>query len=73
MPFERYVDDAVCQGRTQGQPEQLKAALEARFAACGLELHAGKTRIADCKDRNRKRDYPVTSFTILVLSTVNPR
>lgn len=71
IPFERYADDAVCHCRTKRQAEQLKAAVEARFAECGLELHTDKTKIAYCKDSNRKRDYPVTSFTILVLCAVN--
>ncbi|MGM0984996.1 MAG: group II intron maturase-specific domain-containing protein [Pseudomonadota bacterium] len=47
------------------QAEQLKAALEERFAACGLELHPEKTKIVYCKDDNRRQDYPVNSFDFL--------
>ena len=65
VPFERYADDGVCHCRSQQQAEQLKAALEERFAACGLELHPEKTKIVYCKDDDRRQDYPVHSFDFL--------
>lgn len=64
-PFERYADDGVCHCRSRQQAEQLKAALEERFAACGLELHPEKTKIVYCKDDDRREDYPVQSFDFL--------
>jgi len=65
IPFERYADDGVCHCRTKEQAEHLRAALEQRFADCGLELHPEKTKIVYCKDDDRGMDYPVTSFDFL--------
>jgi len=45
IPFERYADDAICHCRTEGQAMALRAALDARFADCGLTLHPDKTKI----------------------------
>ena len=65
VPFERYADDALCHCRTREQAEKLKAALERRFAACGLQLNQQKTKIVYCKDGERKMNYPMTSFDFL--------
>jgi RNA-directed DNA polymerase len=53
VPFERYADDAICHCRTRQEAEALRAALEARLAACGLMLHPQKTKIVYCQDTNR--------------------
>jgi RNA-directed DNA polymerase len=39
--------------------------LKQRFRECGLELHPDKTKIVYCKDENRKRIFPLNSFTFL--------
>ena len=65
IPFERYADDALCHCRTREQAEKLKAALEQRFAECGLQLNQQKTKIVYCKDGERRMNYPVTSFDFL--------
>ena len=65
IPFERYADDAVCHCRTKRQASHLKDALERRFEDCGLTLHPQKTRIVYCKDSDRQRSYPDTSFDFL--------
>lgn len=65
IPFERYADDSLCHCRTQEQAEQLKRALEQRFAECGLELHPQKTKIVYCKDDDRRQDHPDTGFDFL--------
>jgi hypothetical protein len=39
VPFERYADDGICHCKTLAQAQQLRAALERRFAECHLELH----------------------------------
>jgi len=65
VPFERYADDGICHCRTREEAEQLKAALEERFAECGLELHPQKTKIVYCKDDDRRGDYPNTAFDFL--------
>lgn len=65
IEFERYADDAVCHCQTQGQAEELRVALEERFAECGLELNAEKTKVVHCKDSSRRQEHPVTKFTFL--------
>jgi RNA-directed DNA polymerase len=72
IPFERYADDAVCHCRTREEAEDLKAALERRFAECRLELHPEKTKIVYCKDDDRGLEYPCTSFDFLSY-TFRPR
>lgn len=65
IPFERYADDGVAHCRSLKQAEMLKAALQTRFAQCGLELHPLKTRIIYCKDDDRTADYAATAFDFL--------
>jgi RNA-directed DNA polymerase len=71
-PFERFADDAVIHCRTLAEARQVLAALRARMAAVGLELHPDKTRIVYCKDNNRRGTFPVTEFTFLGF-TFRPR
>lgn len=72
IPFERYADDALCHCRTQDEAEDLKAALQRRFADCRLELHPEKTKIVYCKDDDRRLEYPCTRFDFLGY-TLRPR
>ena len=65
VPFERYADDAICHCRSAEEALALWSALQARFAACKLELHPEKTKIVYCKDANRRGDYPSTHFDFL--------
>ena len=65
IPFERYADDGICHCKTLAQAQQLRAALEARFAECHLELHPQKTRVVYCKDDDRRGAYPDHSFDFL--------
>ena len=65
VEFERYADDAVVHCATERQAQQVWAALSERLESVGLHLHPDKTRIVYCKDRKRRRDYAVTSFTFL--------
>jgi group II intron reverse transcriptase/maturase len=65
VPFERYADDVICHCRSEAQAVRLKTSIEQRFAACRLELHPQKTRIAYCKDDRRRGFYPVVSFDFL--------
>src|SRR6516162_1900653 len=51
--------------RTEEEADAIKAALQARLAACGLEMHPDKTQIVYCKDSNRKDAYPNTKFDFL--------
>ncbi len=43
----------------------MRAALDERFAACGLVLHPQKTKIVYCKDTNRKGRHPTILFDFL--------
>ena len=54
MRFERYADDAVMHCATERQARQVLAALDARMAEVGLQLHPDKTKIVYCKDSNRR-------------------
>jgi RNA-directed DNA polymerase len=53
----------LCVCVTERQALEVKERLGARFADIGLLLHPDKTKIVYCKDRKRRREYPVTSFT----------
>jgi len=61
----RYADDGLVHCKTEQQAQAVRAALEARFAECGLELHPDKTRIVYCKDGSRKGEYSNTKFDFL--------
>lgn len=65
IPFERYADDGICHCNTLAQAQELRAALERRFAECHLELHPQKTRVVYCKDDDRRGTYPEHSFDFL--------
>jgi RNA-directed DNA polymerase len=71
-PFERYADDALAHCASEKEAKQLLAALQKRFAECGLQLHPEKTRIVYCKDANRRANYPEQSFDFLGF-TFRPR
>ena len=61
----RYADDGLAHCRTEQEAEALKAELQARLAACGLEMHPTKTKIVYCKDGKRQSSYPNVKFDFL--------
>ena len=65
IPFARYADDVICHCSTEAQAKYLKNAIQQRFAACFLELHPQKTKIAYCCDDKRRGTYPVVQFDFL--------
>lgn len=65
IQFERYADDVICHCDSEAQAIALREALEHRFAVCKLELHPQKTKIAYCKDANRRGSYPMRGFDFL--------
>jgi len=65
VQFERYADDVICHCKSEIQAKQLRAELDARLAACKLQLHPDKTKIVYCKDENRRGRYPVQRFDFL--------
>jgi RNA-directed DNA polymerase len=65
LPWCRYADDGLVHCRTEAEAQAIKAALQARLAVCGLQMHPDKTRIVYCKDSNRRGSYPNTKFDFL--------
>ena len=65
VPFERYADDIICHCDSQAEAECLRAELEARLAACRLELHPEKTRVVYCADANRRGKHDLQRFDFL--------
>lgn len=65
IPFERYADDIIMHCRSETEAHKMLGALTRRFAECGLELHAGKTKIVYCKDTNRYGKHDSVSFDFL--------
>lgn len=74
FPFARFADDAVIHCRYRDQAEWMVNKLAQRFATCGLELNAEKTRVVYCCDSKRQRykSFPSVSFTFLGF-TFQPR
>jgi group II intron reverse transcriptase/maturase len=65
LPWCRYADDGLVHCHSEQEAIALKADLQVRLAACGLELHPTKTKIAYCKDGKRSGRYPNVQFNFL--------
>ena len=65
VPFERYADDIVIHCKSEEQTLSVHRNLIKRMTACKLELHPEKTKIAYCKDVNRRGNYDTVSFDFL--------
>jgi RNA-directed DNA polymerase len=65
VPWCRYADDGLVHCKTEAEAQNIKAALQSRFAECGLEMHPEKTHIAYCKDGRRRGSYSNTKFDFL--------
>ena len=65
LPWCRYADDGLVHCRSEQEAQALKAALHARLAVCGLELHPTKTKVVYCKDGKRQGAYPNVQFDFL--------
>jgi RNA-directed DNA polymerase len=65
IPFERYADDIVVHCKTEEESMEVREVLEKRLGECGLELNQEKTKIVYCRDKNRRKEYPNTSFDFL--------
>ncbi len=68
VPFCRYADDGLLHCRSKKQAYFVMNRITHRFKECGLEIHPEKSRIALCKDKNRKENYHVVSFDFLGFS-----
>jgi RNA-directed DNA polymerase len=64
-PFARYADDGVVHCRSEAQARAVKDSLQRRFQACGLELHAQKTRIVCCNVRQPREPSVHKKFDFL--------
>lgn len=65
MKWCRYADDGLVHCQSEAQAREIRQRLEHRFRECGLALHPDKTRIAYCKDVERKGKYEHTCFDFL--------
>jgi group II intron reverse transcriptase/maturase len=65
LPWCRYADDGLVHCRSEQEAQAVKAALQARLAECGLEMHPAKTKIVYCKDNRRRGSYPNVIFDFL--------
>lgn len=65
IAWARYADDGVTHCVSLKQANYLLNQLIKRFRRFGLEIHLGKTKIAYCKDDDRRGDYPNISFDFL--------
>jgi RNA-directed DNA polymerase len=65
LPWCRYADDGLVHCRNEQEAQALKSELQARLAACRLEMHPTKTKIVYCKDKKRKGTYPNVQFDFL--------
>jgi RNA-directed DNA polymerase len=64
-PWCRYADDGLVHCESMKEAQAIRAALEVRFAACGLTMHPAKTKIVYCKDANRAGTHNHTKFIFL--------
>ena len=65
VQFARYADDIVCHCDSLTQAEALRGELQARLAACRLELNLEKTRVVYCADADRRGSYAEKRFDFL--------
>lgn len=65
VPFERYADDGLIHCVSLAQAEHVLQAVRERLKDCGLELHPVKTKIAYCKDDDRRGIFELQKFDFL--------
>ena len=65
LEFERYADDAIIHCGSEAQAKLVLQAVRQRLQQCALELHPVKTKIAYCKDDDRRGEYEQTKFDFL--------
>jgi RNA-directed DNA polymerase len=72
LRFVRYADDAIIHCNNQAEAERVLKAIKQRMLDCGLEVNERKSKIAYCKNGNRKGSYKVVKFDLLGF-TFQPR
>ena len=65
VPFERYADDVVIHCVSRPQAQYVLECVQRRLRECRLEVHPEKTKIAYCKDGDRRGDYEHIKFDFL--------
>lgn len=65
VPFERYADDAIVHCKTEKQSVFVKWSIERRMVQHKLGLHPEKTKIAYCKDDDRRGTHSNEKFDFL--------
>jgi RNA-directed DNA polymerase len=65
VPWCRYADDGLVHCRSEQEAQAMMAALSARLAECGLQMHPDKTQIVYCRDGSRKERHPNKKFDFL--------
>ena len=64
-PWCQYADDGLVHCESVKEAQEIRLALEAPFAACGLTMHPTETKIVYCKDASRAGTRDHTKFTFL--------
>ena len=72
LRFVRYADDAIIHCNNQLEAEKVLKAIKQRMLDCGLEVNEMKSKIAYCKNANRKGSYKTVKFDFLGF-TFQPR
>jgi hypothetical protein len=70
--FKRYCGEVIVHARSEQHARELRAAIAARPAGCGLQLNEHKTRIVYCKDWARRGSDEHERFDFLEY-TLRPR
>lgn len=61
----RYADDGIIHCKSESQARQVMRMVAERLIECGLEMHPEKSRIVYCRDKSRRKAFPVVQFTFL--------
>ncbi len=72
LRFVRYADDAIIHCNNQLEAEKVLKAIKQRMLDCGLAVNELKSKIAYCKNANRKGTYKTVKFDFLGF-TFQPR
>lgn len=68
VSFVRYADDLVIHCNTKEEAETVLEAVKQRLTQVKLQVNESKTRIAYCKDYQRKKNHKVVQFEFLGFS-----
>lgn len=72
LRFVRYADDVIIHCNNHTETVKVFKAIKQRMIKCGLEVNESKSKIAYCKNANRKGSFEVVKFDFLGF-TFQPR